>query len=179
MKKIILTSAAVLTAAAAFAQTSSTPLVEILKESDETKLQVELTSIQTIEVANKPVVLSYKTKEDYMSGVSTTETDHLRIFSTGGFTVKVGAKGDLIGNEGKTIEAEGISVRLGSAISSVPTDVFLKTDPQVLFTSDKGAANEKFSVIYKGAGHGAYLDSYKDGQDNIYETTVTYSIEAP
>ena len=188
MKKTILTTAIVLSAAAgAFAQTVATsPVQEISNKTDATKLQVELKSIQTIEVANKPVVLSYKTKQDYMAGVSSTETDHVMIFSTGGYAVKVKADNDLSGNDGNTIESKGIFVRLAPTtnttkllpVFSTASGIPLTKDAKVFFKSGNGAANDKFSIIYKGAGDGAYLDNYKEGATNIYETTVTYSIEA-
>ena len=194
MKKTILTTAIVLSAAAgAFAQTAATsrvvatsPVQEISNKTDATKLQVELKSIQTIEVANKPVVLSYKTKEDYMAGVSSTETDHVVIFSTGGYAVKVKADNDLTGNDDKTIESKGIFVRLAPTtnttkllpVLSTSSGIPLTKDAKVFFKSGNGAANDKFSVVYEGAGDGAYLDNYKEGATNIYKTTVTYSIEA-
>src|SRR5690554_4744623 len=78
MKKIILTTAIILTAfVGAFAQTATA------------NLSVTINPIQTIQVINPDVNLNYSTTEHYKLGVSSEQADHLKIYSTGAFQVKV------------------------------------------------------------------------------------------
>lgn len=56
-------------------------------------LNVNLYPIQTLMVntSQKEVNLEFKTREDYRNGVVSEQQDHLTIYSTGGFQVKVSA----------------------------------------------------------------------------------------
>src|SRR5690606_19796747 len=111
MKKIILTSAIIFGAVAAtFAQV---PATETQQRGDFATLNINLYPIQTLEInsAQKTVNLDYKTKLDYESGVNSDQIDHLKIYSTGGFSIKVRSASDkLIGAAGNTDHIEAVDV---------------------------------------------------------------------
>ena len=66
--------------------------------SDNVTVNIKFKPIQSIVVNpaadHQTVDLVYATKDDYANGVSETRDNHLEIFSTGGFEVKVSAGGD-------------------------------------------------------------------------------------
>ncbi len=178
MKKIILTSLIVLVAlVTSFAQ-SSAPVT----------LNVKLNAIQSIVASSPTVNLEYKTIEDYSTGVSSTINDHLKVYSTGGFIVKVSSSvNDLTSNKGnETIASSGISVIASKGTTSLtPTyasAINLSQTITPLITSTTGGVNENFKVSYTAAGGNAYVNKFFKGTDaaaaTVYTTTVTYSIEA-
>lgn len=81
MKKLLLTSAIILTATVfSFAQTA------------EVTLNVKLNPIQTITIGaetDKTIDLVYDSETDYAQGVEVDIPDHLVVYSTGGFAVTV------------------------------------------------------------------------------------------
>src|SRR5690606_41588255 len=62
-------------------------------------LNVKLKPIQTLVVnpAQSQVDLNYSSTEDYLNGVVSMQEDHLKIYSTGGFQVKVRSASNKIG----------------------------------------------------------------------------------
>src|SRR5690554_7051473 len=82
-------------------------IIEIKAEEPKSatvKLNIVLNPIQTIIVnTQQDVDLVYKTIDNYGEGVLTTIKDHLKIFSTGGFEVKVESDGDLRNGDGSNI----------------------------------------------------------------------------
>src|SRR5690554_8136294 len=118
MKKIILSSMMIAFGIAAQAQSNVT-------------LNVKLNPIQTLVVnpAQETVELEYSSKDDYANGVTSGAlTDHLSVFSTGGFAVTVksadthltntvasGAHGDI---EAGTIQIRSEERRVGKECRS-------------------------------------------------------------
>ena len=177
MKKIILTTAILLTAfVGAFAQTSA-----------DANLSVTINALQTIQVNNAGVNLSYSTTDHYKNGVTEARPNHLTVYSTGAFQVKVKASDlETTGDNPKTIAASGITVTAtnGDAnplanLTSSGAVALPTTEPATIFTSTQGGVDRNVNVTYKGAGGDAYVNKYfKTGSDNVYKTIVTYSIEA-
>src|SRR5690606_11262076 len=98
MRKFILTAAITLTAfVGAFAQTATA------------NLSVTINPIQTIKVNTANVNLNYSSTEHYKNGVTEVRPDHLTVYSTGAFQVKVKAA-DLTSAGSETIAASGITV---------------------------------------------------------------------
>src|SRR5690606_22619959 len=115
MKKIILTSAIMLTALV-------TSLAQEQLPSDQVTLNVILTPFQTISVnsGQKTVDLEYNAANKYSEGVSKALSDHLTVQSTGAFIVKVSSVAFSTNGSGtttKTIESTGIAIEasFGSA----------------------------------------------------------------
>lgn len=180
MKKIILASSGMFLGLAAYAQQGHT---------DNVTLNVKLNPIQTLVVnpAQKTVDLTYQSKADYENGVNSLQNDHLEIFSTGGFQVKVKTEGSqLVNNQAGpngNINANTVQIipTAGSqAIANAQYDSrLLSTDEQVIVTSTKGAVDKNINIEYKGANANAYIDYYVAGQTpTVYTTTVTYTIYA-
>lgn len=177
MKKIILTSAIIFaTVAGVFAQAA-----------DQATLNIKLYAIQAITVnpTNKIVNLEYSTTDNYSKGVSEKQTNHLNVYSTGGFVVSVKSELDKLTTGGQTIEASGISVIASDGTENNLgltnySEVSLGTTPKTFITSTKGGINENFNVTYKAAGNNAYINNFFKGVNStdaaVYTTTVTYSI---
>ncbi len=170
MKKLIFTPAAILGA--------------IICNAQNVTLNVRLKPIQTLIVNNlqKTVNLDYVTKDDYNNGVSSLNADHLNIYSTGGFQVKVKSANAALQNGAKTIQANTIQIKATAGSEAVngaqyAQNVQLSANETTLVTSSNGGVNKKISIEYKGAGANAYLDNYIAGQDpTIYTTELTYTI---
>nr|WP_314498754.1 hypothetical protein [uncultured Chryseobacterium sp.] len=147
-------------------------------------LNVRLKPIQTLIVNNlqKTVNLDYVTKDDYNNGVSSVNTDHLNIYSTGGFQVKVKSANAALQNGAKTIQSNTIQIKATAGSEAVngaqyAQNVQLSANETTLVTSSNGGVNKKISIEYKGAGGNAYLDNYIAGQDpTVYTTELTYTI---
>ena len=111
MKKFILASFAFLGFATVSAQNNTVTL------------NVKLKPIQTLLVnpAQKIVDLIYTTAADYSGGVSSTQADHLTVYSTGGFEVKVkGANANIV-NGSKNIAANTITITASNGANNSVT----------------------------------------------------------
>ena len=149
-------------------------------------LNVRLQPIQTLVVNNaqKVVNLDYVTKDDYKNGVSSTNTDHLNIYSTGGFQVKVKSATSALNNtaSGKNIEANSIGIKATAGSDAITgaqysQNVKLSATETTLVTSTTGGVDKKISIEYQGAGADAYLNNYVAGQNpTVYTTELTYTI---
>lgn len=147
-------------------------------------LNVKLKPIQTLVVnANqKTVDLEYSSKDDYKDGVTSTNTDHLNIYSTGGFQVKVKSASASMANGNKKIEANSIQIAASAGSEAIAgatysSNVKLSTAESTLVSSTVGGVDKKITIAYKGAGANAYLDNYIAGQNpTVYTTELTYTI---
>jgi hypothetical protein len=174
MKKFILASFAFLGFATVSAQNNTVTL------------NVKLKPIQTLLVnpAQKIVDLIYTTAADYSGGVSSTQADHLTVYSTGGFEVKVkGANANIV-NGSKNIAANTITITASNGANNSVTGatyspVSLSDNDQVIATSSTGGVNKNINVTYAGAGADTYVNNYIAGQTpTTYTTTLTYTILA-
>ncbi|WP_051884572.1 hypothetical protein [Chryseobacterium luteum] len=155
-----------------------------LKAQQTVTLNVRLKPIQTLIVNNsqKVVNLDYVTKDDYTNGVTSVNTDHLSVYSTGGFQVKVKSANSALQNGGKNIQANTIQIKATAGSEAVngaqyAQNVQLSANETTLVTSTNGGVDKKISIEYKGAGANAYLDNYIAGQDpTVYTTELTYTI---
>ena len=153
-------------------------------------LNVKLYPIQTILIGTDNTVnLEYQTKEDYSNGVTKTMNDHLIVYSTGGFAVKVKSENEnLVFTKGSTtdnIAANTINLQAslgtGNELTKAkfPEVKNLTNSDKNLISSAVGGTDLKFNVAYKGRGNNAYLNKYYNVENpNVYTTTVTYTIEA-
>lgn len=144
-------------------------------------LTIRLYPIQTliINAAQSNVGLDYMTKGDYGSGVNSNNVDHLSIFSTGGFEVKVRSITNEIqqhtGMQLKAIEAGTIQV-LPSEGSRALTDAQYTPQPlsandQIIVSSNKASIDRNISIEYKGAGSNIYSSNAGNRFDPVYYTT--------
>ncbi|MCY0976465.1 hypothetical protein PGH12_04800 [Chryseobacterium wangxinyae] len=170
MKKFIITSIAILGVGTISGQNVT--------------LNVRLKPIQTLVVndGQKIVNLDYVTKDDYANGVSSNNVDHLKIFSTGGFQVKVKSATSALQSGSKNIQANTIRIIATAGSDAVngaqyAQGVLLSANEANLVTSASGGVDKKISIEYKGAGSNTYIDNYIAGQDpTIYSTELTYTI---
>lgn len=158
--------------------------------SDNVTVNIKFKPIQSIVVNpaadHQTVDLVYATKDDYANGVSETRDNHLEIFSTGGFEVKVSTGGDFTrtGTGGGTIPANDVTVIATHGTSTTIgsfTNVELSTTPTALITADEGGRALKYNVTYDNIAAGksdAYINKYihGDSPESIYTATVTYTI---
>lgn len=150
-------------------------------------LNINLYPVQTIEVnsASQTVDLDYKTRDDYRDGVSVTKTDHLKIFSTAAFAVKVRSEKPTLTNPDSTnsinssditmTASQGTSTSGGSFTSS---PVQLSGSDAEFLSSSKGGTNNTFNVKYAASGGDKYINKRVNGQSpTVYTTQVVFSIE--
>ncbi|WP_291122463.1 hypothetical protein [Empedobacter sp. UBA7620] len=152
-------------------------------------LNVKLHPIQTIVIGGSEVDIDYITKQDYSKGVTKEMKDHLVVYSTGGFAVKVGSQNEKLtskNNEVKgEIEAKTINLEASKGSGNLLTsykfnkEVALNTEAKPLFSSTVGGTDLKFNVAYTGQGTDAYVNKYYNAENpTVYTTTVIYTIEA-
>lgn len=158
-------------------------------QSDVT-LNVRLHPIQTIVVkpAQNVVNLDYVTTTDYASGVTLDQNDHISIYSTGAFAVKVKSSTPTLESTHSGVSANinssdlKITPSLGTGnqiTGSVLNTVSLSTTPQVLISNTVGGIDKNFNISYAAAGAGSYVNKYFNVESpTVYTTTVTYTIEA-
>lgn len=181
MKKLVIASLVVLCGITAQAQ-----------NSDNVTLNVRLNPIQTLVVNSlqKTVDLDYTTKQHYNDGVSSRQENHLNIFSTGGFEVKVKSGGSELTNQATAglngnIAASTIKLTAFAGTQNALTDaqysqnIELSATEGVIASSTKGARDINIDIQYVAAGNDAYLDKYVANQTpTTFTTTVTYTIYA-
>lgn len=160
-------------------------------------LNVKLNPIQTLTVNpaqdHKIVDLVYNTADDYKNGVSVTKNNHLSVYSTGGFQIKVKSAGSELtrssqggnaqGSDPGNIQANSIKIAAKAGSDAIQgaayTDQSLSATEATIITSTTGGVNKNFDITYQGAGADAYLNNYRAGQNpTVYTTTVTYTIIA-
>lgn len=184
MKKLVIASLVVLCGMTVQAQPNG--------KSDNVTLNVRLNPIQTLVVNSlqKTVNLDYTTKEHYNQGVSLKQENHLNIFSTGGFEVKVKSGGSELTNQGTagpngsiaaaTVKLTALAgTQNALADAQYNQDVVLSATEGVIASSTKGARDKNIDIQYAAAGNDAYLDKYVANQTpTTFTTTVTYTIYA-
>lgn len=163
------------------------------QRSDDVSLNVRLNPIQTIEVraSQRIVNIDYVTRADYQQGVSNTQANHIKIYSTGGFIVSVNSLDDYIENNysvssGSTeaIPASGITVRASDGSNPLvgvlySTNVPLSKEGAVLFSKLTGGVDKNFNITYTAENLDAYVNKQVNGEiETIYNTTVVYTIAA-
>lgn len=149
-------------------------------------LNIVLNPIQTITVTatQKSVDLIYITEDNYESGVSVKQNDHLKIFSTGGFTVSVESDGNLSNGEGKVIESTDVTILAengtGNEVLNTTTAAVALGSEKTLITSDSGGRDLMYNVTYnnKTGIKDKYINLYKNNGVNTFTATVTYTIAA-
>lgn len=165
-------------------------IIEIKAEEPKSatvKLNIVLNPIQTIIVnTQQEVNLVYKTIDNYKEGVLKTIENHLKIFSTGGFEVKVKSGGDLISNgDGSNIESSDIKILAengnnNKVENTVEGPVELGGAETLLINSDSGGRDLMYNITYnnESGGEDKYINLYKNGGANTYSTQITYTIAA-
>ncbi|MDF0720930.1 hypothetical protein P0M11_13065 [Kaistella sp. PBT33-4] len=155
----------------------------------QTELKVKLNPVQSIVVNDDKVVLDYVTQENYALGVSETKNNHLTVFSTGKFKVKVKADANLTDGNGKSIALDDpataikIHATQGTVGANSPlvafsgSEISLSTTDQVIGGSDTAGVGG-INVKYTGAGSDAYVNLLNNGTATTLTTNVTYSIVA-
>lgn len=155
--------------------------------TDNVTLNIKLNPIQTIQVNTdqKTVDIVYSKIDDYKNGVSEFRENHLQVFSTGGFEVKVNSADKLTNNKGKEILASDITVLAtpgtGNKLEMEEGEAVALGSEQTLIASKIGGRDLKYNVTYNnklGGGNDNYLNLYDKNANNIFTTEVTYTIIA-
>ena len=143
------------------------------QQSDNVTLNIILRPIQTITVnpLQKTVDLIYDSADKYESGTTSIQTEHLEIFSSGGFAVQVASKApDIDGLNLADVSITADAVKPNPNYTFTP--IALSQNPSDLIVSGRGGRDLLFNVEYRGVGSDAYLDKeYKS-----YSVEVEYTI---
>lgn len=162
-------------------------VIAAAQNSAEATLNINLYPIQTIVVnaGTNIADLDYETKEDYKNGVSITKEDHLKIYSTGGFTVTVKTISPTLTNtlnNGISIDAGDITVTASKGTTNgieglSYNSISLSTSDTELISSPLGGNNKTFNIKYAAKGGDKYVNKYvKTQSPTVYTTQVVYSI---
>lgn len=141
------------------------------QQSDNVTLNIILRPIQTITVnpLQKSIDLVYDSVDKYEQGDSSRQTEHLEIFSSGGFAVQV---------SGTSFEMDGDIKIIADPVQPNPTYSFTSVDlnqtPTDLIIGGRGG-RQKFNVTYDNSG-GA--NKYFDKEYKTYTSEITYTITA-
>jgi hypothetical protein len=156
-----------------------------------TTLNVKLHPIQTLVVnpAQNQVDLDYHSTGDYLNGVVSTQQDHLSIYSTGGFQVKVKSASNNLESGSNavtsTLAANTIQILASNGTEGISEAEFSSTELQdnvnegLIIKSLVGGVDKTFNIEYKGAGANQYVNLYNSAENpTVYSTVVTYTITA-
>jgi len=166
--------------------------IAVQAQTDNVVLNVKLNPIQTLIVKTdqKTVDLNYIDRTDYLNGVSETQNNHLNVFSTGGFEVKVKSDGSELVNKATAGPNGNIDVATVKITALAGTQdplvtatynpsVALSATENTIVSSTKGAVDRNIGVTYEAAGANAYIDKYVANQTpTVFTTNVTYTIYA-
>lgn len=150
-------------------------------------LNIKLSPIQTLLVNSKQstVNLNYTTKNDYANGVNVDQADHLTVYSTGGFQVKVKASGSQLIGKANNIDVSDITLTASNGTQALSNNaVFsaatLSAEDKVIVSSTKGGVDKTINVNYSAKGdNNKYLDYYQNTENpTVFTTTLTYTIIA-
>lgn len=156
--------------------------------TDQVTVNLKFQPVQSIVVTSsqKTVDLVYQTEADYNAGVSSTQNDHLTIFSTGGFQVTVKADGNFTRTGGGEIPVGDVKVNATNGTGNsrnygdgLPVVALATTDAPFI-TSNGGGRDLKFNVTYDNTAGASdeYIDKYvhPDDPESVYTAEVTYTI---
>lgn len=157
------------------------------QKSGEVFLNIKLSPIQTLVVnpEQTTVDLNYTTKNDYANGVSVDQANHLTIYSTGGFEVKVKAAGNDLTGKVNSIKASDVTLTASNGTQALSDNATfgsaqLSTTDKVIVSSTKGGVDRTINVNYAAKGdNNEYLDYYQNNENpTVFSTTLTYTIVA-
>ena len=146
-------------------------------KSGQTTVTINLKPMQAITVNQSNVLLEYATINDYSNGVDTTMTNHLTVYSVGGFIVNVKSDGHFT-NGNNFIPAEDVIITAIPAEGSPGTfsPVELSTTAAALITSTTtGGFNKSYDVNYSNKLAGEAF-AYAGKEGGTYTAVVTYNI---
>lgn len=156
-------------------------------QSDHVTLNIRLFPIQIIEVnpSQEVIYLDYETTADYANGVQLEQPDHLNMYSTGGFVVKVSSSDvNMTAEGGEVIPVSDIMITpmvgiqnplIGAAFSPAT----LSNEATTIITNNTGGINKTFGIHYQAKGNNEYVDKYVDMENpTVFSTNIVYSIEA-
>ena len=158
--------------------------------SDNVTVNLKFKPVMSITVDGSDVTLSYDEVADYANGLTTEAIpNHIKIYSTGGFEVKVKAEGNFTRTAGGEIPVgEVLIVATGGTGASDNSEYAEKKSlnttegGETLVTKATGGVDINYNVEYDNtaaAKDNKYIDKYIAGDTgSVYSTTVTYFIAA-
>jgi len=156
-------------------------------QSDNVTLNIRLFPIQIIEVnpSQEIIYLDYETTADYANGVQLEQPDHLSMYSTGGFIVKVSSVDvNMTAESGQVIPVSDIIITpkqgvLNPLIGAAFSPATLSIEATTIITNNTGGMNKTFGIHYQTKGNNEYVDKFVDtGNPTVFSTNIVYAIEA-
>lgn len=158
-------------------------LLTAQSSSGSVKLSVVLAQVQslTINESQSAVNLHFSKKEDFKNGVDINEPNHINVFSSGRFVVKVSTRGNLMSTDNRSIPASTIAVTpvASGGVTQIPgmttaSNVALSEHEArtIIQSPVHGTIATSFDVLYHASGEG-----YAQLDNGTYSATVIYTIE--
>ena len=149
--------------------------------SDNATLNVALSDVRSIMVnpTQNTVELVFATPEDYQNGVTSSQSSHIMVTSTGGFQITVKASTEGLVNGTYSIPVNTIGLRPGPGakgsilLAIIYYDLNLSSARQPVIESPGGCHFCAFDVVYHAKGGDPYIGK----PAGTYVGTITYSIE--
>lgn len=151
------------------------------QNSDNVTLNIKLYNIQSLIITNgKTVDIEYTQKEHYANGNSTKIEDHISVFSTGAFEVKVKPNDNLINNN-NYIEISDIKIIPENGSKSLNltnlNEITLNKNQETIISSEEGGRDVTFHMTYKAEGEDKYINKINSNENpTIYTTDLLYTI---
>lgn len=176
--------------AASLFSVNSVMAEDVVTPTASVTVNLKFKPIQSIVVNADSVNLTYATVSDYSGGKTTgVLEDHITIYSTGGFQVKVKAGGDYFIRNGVAIGIPVGDVKISATegtdapASTCATEESLTASGVDLVSASVGGTAINYNVVYNNTAAGGsnnYINKYisADGAESVYSTTVTYTIAA-
>lgn len=164
---------------------------------DNVTVNLKFKPVMSITVASsqKTVNFLYEKEEDYRSGVTAQSfTEHLTVFSSGGFEVKLSTTEPNFTSENTNTTIPVSSVSVMALANGNHTNAYTEGSVGVahnlslsstgpFIKSDKGGIDLKFDVEYDDSGFDAakFINGYNPTEKDtegytVFETTLTYTI---
>ncbi|QBQ40075.1 hypothetical protein [Sphingobacterium psychroaquaticum] len=160
---------------------------QMLSAQNAVRLNIVLNHVQnlTVNASQETTTLTYNTVEDYANGVAVVQKEHLNVFSTSPYVVKVRVVNEEFikngGEPGTGMLQPNVSVLAAPAAQPdgvVTEGRILSLEERAIITGDNPAFDNKFDVTYKGPGGNELIKYSEFGKVNTFTNVVLYSIEA-
>ncbi|MBE8719307.1 hypothetical protein [Sphingobacterium pedocola] len=139
----------------------------------------------TVNPTQQTTTLTYKTLDDYQNGVEVLQKEHLNVFSTTGYVVKVrlGAPRyhQLIAGNEEQVDMPAIRISAQSVAAQPLTEFtpqFAGATNETIISNRSASMTEVFDVRYQGPGNNVMSRFVQGAEVTELSNTVVYSIEA-
>lgn len=157
--------------------------------TDNVTLNIKIKPLQSIMVnpTSKTVDLVYSTADDFLKGVNVTQTNHLTVFSTGAFEIKVKPNAANLTSGASTIPVSDVTIlatqSAGQSATNgltgfTGTEIFLDSTKEVKIGGSTTSGGGPVDVKYGAGKDNKYLNRVNGKAETTYTVGLVYTIIA-